>query len=114
MTDDAVLDRVRAICLALPDTSERLSHGTPHWFAGKRNFVSYWDDHHQDGRLALWCAAPEGAQRMLCEADPEHFFIPPYVGFRGWLGVHLNRGLDWDEIAGVIETAHRTIATKKR
>jgi hypothetical protein len=101
-----VLDRVRAICLALPDTGERLSHGTPHWFAGKRNFLSYWDDHHEDGRLALWCAAPEGAQRMLCEADPEHFFVPPYVGFRGWLGVHLDRGLDWDEIAGVIETAN--------
>jgi hypothetical protein len=108
------LDRLRTLCLALPDTSERLSHGTPHWFAGKRNFASYWDDHHQDGRLALWCAAPDGAQRLLVEADPEHFFVPPYVGFRGWLGVHLNRGLEWEEIAGVIQTAHRTIVAKGR
>jgi hypothetical protein len=111
---ESALDRVRAICLALPDTSERLSHGTPNWFVGKRSFASYWDDHHQDGRLALWVAAPDGAQRMLCEADPEHFFVPPYVGFRGWLGVHLNRGLDWEEVAGVLETAHRTIAAKGR
>lgn len=111
---DTALDHLRKICLALPETSERTSHGAPHWFAGKRNFASFWDDHHQDGRLALWCAAPDGAQRMLVEADPEHFFVPPYVGFRGWLGVHLNRGLDRDEIAGVVETAHRTIVAKGR
>ena len=110
----SVLEQLREICLALPHANERLSHGTPHWFAGKRNFASYWDDHHRDGRLALWCAAPEGAQRMLCEADPEHFFVPPYVGFRGWLGVHLNHGLDWKEIAGVVETAHRTVTAKGR
>jgi hypothetical protein len=51
---------------------------------------------------------------MLVEADPEHFFVPPYVGFRGWLGVHLDRGMEWDEIAGVIETAHRTVTAKRR
>ena len=106
------LKRIRAICLALPDTSEKLSHGTPHFFAGKRNFVAYWFNHHGDGRHCIWCAAPEGAQRMLVEADPEHFFVPPYVGFRGWLGVHLDRGLGWDEIAGVVETAHRTVSSK--
>ena len=109
----SALERLREICLALPDTGERLSHGTPYRFAGKRNFASCWDGHHEDGRLAP-CAAPEGAQRMRCEADPEHFFVPPYVGFRGWLGVHLNHGLDWKEIAGVVETAHRTVTAKGR
>jgi hypothetical protein len=110
----AAIDRVRAICLALPDSSERLSHGTPHFFAGKKNFVAYWNNHHEDGRHCIWCAAPEGAQHLMVEADPEHFFVPPYVGFRGWLGVHLDRGLEWEEIAGVIETAHRTVTAKKQ
>ena len=63
----SAIDRVRAICLALPDTSERLSHGTPHFFAGKKNFVAYWNNHHEDGRHCIWCAAPEGAQHLMVE-----------------------------------------------
>ena len=108
------LDRVRAICLALPDVTERPSHGSPAWFIkDKRTFVMYLDDHHGDGRLALWCAAPEGAQEMLVEGAPDHYFRPPYVGHRGWVGVRLDRELGWDEIAGVIEDAHETIARRR-
>ena len=108
------LDRVREICLALPDTSERMSHGSPHFFAGKRNFVAYWNNHHEDGRHCLWCAAPEGAQRLMVEADPRQFFVPPYVGFRGWLGVNLDQGLDWEEIAGIVSAAHRSVTERSR
>ncbi len=111
---DAELGRVRALCTALPGVSEKLSHGAPTWFVGGRTFVMYLDDHHGDGRLALWCAAPEGAQEMLLEAAPEHYFRPPYVGHRGWVGVRLDRDLAWDEIAGVVEDAHETIASKRR
>ena len=60
--------------------------------------------------FALWCAAPEGMQRSLVEAEPERYFVPPYVGPRGWLGVHLDRGLGWDEIAGILEDAFAEVA----
>ena len=107
------LERVRAICLALSDVTERPSHGAPTWFIkDKRSFVMYHDDHHGDGRLALWCAAPEGAQEMLVAGAPDHYFRPPYVGHRGWIGVRLDRELGWEEIAGVIEDAHETVARK--
>jgi hypothetical protein len=105
------LERVRELCLGLPEVVERPSHGSPAWFVrGKRTFVMFLDDHHGDGRLALWCAAPEGMQEALVGGEPEHYFRPPYVGHRGWIGVHLNRGLDWNEIAGAIEDAYATVA----
>jgi hypothetical protein len=110
---ERILERVRELCLALPETSERLSHGAPTFFVrGKRAFVMALTDHHGDGRFALWCAAPDGAQSMLVEADPERFFVPPYVGHRGWLGVRLDRGLDWDEIAGIAEDAYAEVAPR--
>jgi hypothetical protein len=108
------LDRVREHCLSLPETSERLSHGSPAWFiGGKKTFVMYLDDHHGDGRLALWCAAPPGAQDVLVHGRPEHYFRPPYVGHRGWIGVRLDRDLEWNEIAGTIEDAWLAVAPPK-
>jgi len=108
-----VLERVREVCLALPETSERLSHGQPTFFVGKKAFVMYLDHHHDDGRLALWCAAPAGMQELLVEADPERFFVPPYVGPRGWLGFRLDRGYDPEELAGIVEDAYAEIAPPK-
>jgi len=104
--DDDPLERVRAICLALPETSERPSHGAPTFFIrGKRSFVMYLDDHHGDGRLAIWCAAPLGAQDELVETAPERYFVPPYVGHRGWIGLRLDRDAAWSEVEAVIEDA---------
>ena len=80
---------------------------------GKKAFVMVLNDHHGDGRFALWCAAPEGMQQMLVEADPERFFVPPYVGHRGWLGVRLDRALHWDELAGIAEDAYAEVAPRK-
>jgi len=112
MTDDP-LDRLRPLCLALPETTERISHGEPTWFVrDKKTFVTY-ADHHHDDILAFWCAAPEGVQGMLVESDPERFFVPPYVGHRGWLGVRLDVDVDWDEVADLVEDAYRVIAPKK-
>jgi hypothetical protein len=108
-----VLDRVREICLALPETSERLSHGAPTFFVGRKTFVTYMDHHHDDGRLALWCAAPAGMQEALVAGEPDHYFRPPYVGHRGWVGVRLDRGLDFNEVAGAIEDAYCVVAPKK-
>ncbi len=105
------LERVRELCLALPEATERLSHGSPAFFVrGKRTFVMYLDDHHGDGRRALWCAAAEGMQEMLVAAAPEHHFVPPYVGHRGWVGVRLDRGIADDEVAGLVEDAWLAVA----
>ena len=112
-TDPEALVRVREACLALPEATERLSHGSPAWFVrGKKTFVMYLDDHHGDGRLALWCAAPPGQQAELVEQEPERFFRPPYVGHRGWIGVRLDRDPDWDEIAAICADAYRQVAPK--
>ncbi len=108
---ERTLERIRELCLALPETSERLSHGAPTFFVrGKRAFLMVLTNHHGDGRFAVWCAASEGIQGMLVEADPRKFFVPPYVGHRGWLGVRLDRGLDWNEIAGIAEDAYEEVA----
>ncbi len=113
MPERVELRKVRELCLALPEVTERLSHGSPTWFAGKKTMVMFLDDHHGDGRLALWVAAPPGAQRDMVEQEPERFFVPPYVGPRGWLGVRLDRSPDWDEVADIIEEAYRVVAIKR-
>jgi hypothetical protein len=113
-TMEEVLTRIRDICLALPETSERLSHGAPTFFIrGKRAFLMVLDNHHGDGRFAVWCAAPEGMQKLLVETDPRRFFVPPYVGHRGWLGVRLDRGLNCNELAGIVEDAYAEVAPPK-
>jgi hypothetical protein len=111
---ERTLELIRGICLGLPETSERLSHGAPTFFVrGKRSFVMVLTDHHGDGRFAIWCAAPEGMQRLLVDADGERFFVPPYVGHRGWLGFRLDRGFMPDELAGILEDAYATVAPPK-
>ena len=108
---ERTMQRLRAMCLGLPETTERLSHGAPTFFVrDKRPFVMVLTDHHGDGRFALWCAAPAGMQQILVESDPDRFFVPPYVGHRGWLGVQLDGTLDWDELAGITEDAYAEVA----
>jgi hypothetical protein len=111
LPEDGVLERVRALCLALPGATEKLSHGEPTWFV-RKVFVSFADRHHDD-RVAIWCAALPGAQEARVSADPTHYFVPPYVGGRGWLGVYLDVPVDWDEVADVITDAYRQIAPKR-
>lgn len=107
------LTKIREICLALPETSERISHGSPSFFIReKKTFASFHDDHHGSGRVDVWCPAPPGVQEQMVEAEPERFFRPPYVGGRGWLGVNLDVEPDWDEVAGIIEEAFRHVAPK--
>jgi hypothetical protein len=110
------LDRVRAICLALPEVEERLSHGTPTWFVqGKKTFVQFWTEGHHSSHdfPHLWCAAPPGVQEELVAEEPDRFFRPPYVGGRGWIGVRMDVEIDWDELAGLCEEAYRVVAPKK-
>src|SRR5204862_240942 len=83
---ESQLAKVRAACRALPEVTERPSHGSPAFLVNdKRAFAYFLDNHHSDGRLALWCAAPEGAQAMLVDSNPDHYFLPPYVAHLGWI-----------------------------
>lgn len=107
---EAALEGVRGVCARLPETNERLSHGRPTFFVRKKSYVMFLDNHHGDGRLALWCAAAAGMQNALVETSPNSYFVPPYVGYRGWVGVRLDRGLSRDEVAGVIEDAYTAVA----
>ena len=109
---ETALALVRELCLALPRATERPSHGGPAFFADPRCFVMFLDDHHGDGRLAIWCAAPEGVQAELVTLEPDRFFRPPYVGHRGWLGVLLTE-TDRDELAAVVLDAYRCTASAR-
>jgi len=107
------LARLREIIAAFPETAERISHGAPTWWGGKRTFATFALNHHGDGRVALWCKLPPGAQEALVEADPERFFVPPYVGPSGWVGIRLDRRPDWGVVAGLLEEGWRTVASKR-
>lgn len=111
---DEALAKVRNICLALPETTERSSHGAPTFFVrGKKTFLTLHDDHHGDGRLAIWCASEPTVRDALVEEEPERFFVPPYVGHRGWLGVRLDVDVDWEEIAAIAADAYRRVAPER-
>ncbi len=112
---EETLARLREICLSFPEATERLSHGAPSFFVrDKKTFVNAWlEGHHADNFPHLWCAAPPGAQEDLVEQDPELFFRPPYVGHRGWIGVRLDRGLDWDDVDAICEDAYRSVAPRR-
>ncbi|WP_280268429.1 MmcQ/YjbR family DNA-binding protein [Nocardia wallacei] len=107
------LPRLREICLALPESSERLSHGCPTFFVrGKKVFTMYTLAAYDEPGPAIWCPASLGAQELV-DAEPERFFVPPYVGHRGWIGVRLDVDLDWTEIEGIVRDAFRLVAPKK-
>lgn len=106
------LERVRHICLTLPETTERLSHGEPTFFVKNKVFVMFADNHHNDGHIAVWLPVPSGFQAALIETDPATYFKPPYVGVRGWIGIELERISDKD-LTFHVQTAWELIAPKR-
>ena len=112
--DNEHLERIRTICLSLPGTSEKPAWGAPTFRAGGKMFAMYAaaGDHHGDGRRALWCHAPEGSQLGLVEAAPDRFFVPPYVGKNGWIGIWLDTASDL-ELHVHVREAYRVIASSK-
>ena len=110
---DRELDRVRKVCTSLPEVTERPSHGSPAWFVrDKKTIAMFVDDHHGDGILGIWCAAPPGVQEQMIDEEPNVFFRPPYVGHRGWIGVRLGRTVTNDELRAILEDAFRVVAPK--
>ena len=106
------IERVRQICLALPGTWEKISHGEPTWFVGKKVFAMFSNNHHNDGHVAVTVPAAIGVQEMLIKKSPEKFYRPPYVGVRGWVGIEADRVSD-KELSLHITEAWRLIAPKK-
>ena len=106
------LERVRRTCLALAESSERLSHGEPTFFVHKKVFVMFADNHHDDGRIAVWLPVPPGLQTELIASEPQTYFRPPYVGVRGWVGIELTRISD-EDLRFHIEVAWELIAPKR-
>jgi len=101
---------LRAICLALPDTTEKLAWGEPTWRVRGRLFAQLDDHHHGADHLAVWLPAPLGEQEAMIFADPERFFRPPYVGHRGWVGVRIDGRADWTVVSRLVEQAYRHVA----
>lgn len=106
-------EAVREACLWLPEAEEFLSHGSPNFRVRGKTFAAYVINHHGDGRVALWLNAMPGSQELHVRTQPEHFFVPPYVGPRGWLGVILNRGIDWNRVAALVREAYEKVAPPK-
>jgi hypothetical protein len=104
--------RVRRICTALPETTEKLSHGEPTFFVRKKVFAMFANNHHNDGHVAVWIPAPPGLQASLIKTSPETFYKPPYVGVRGWVGIELDHIGD-EDLAFHIREAWRLIAPKR-
>jgi predicted DNA-binding protein (MmcQ/YjbR family) len=102
------IKRLRAICMALPGATEKEAWGERTFRVGAGKMFAMTDNnHHNAGRIAVWCMAPPGFQEILVESKPEKFFKPPYVGHKGWVGIRLDiDSLDWDEVAGIVEQAY--------
>jgi len=107
------VERLRAICLALPDTTEKVAWGEPTWRVRGRLFAQLDNHHHGADHLAVWLPAPPGEQESLIFLDPVRFFRPPYVGQRGWIGVRIDRRPNWTLIAAVVKQAYREVAPSR-
>lgn len=106
------IERVRRICLTLPETSEKLSHGEPTFFVHKKMFVMFANNHHNDGHVAVWVPAPPGVQAGLIEKSPHIYFRPPYVGGRGWVGIELSE-ISAEDLRAHIHMAWELMAPKR-
>ena len=107
------LERVRAICLALPEATEKVAWGEPTFRVNDKIFAQYEDNHHGSGRIELWCKAPDGLQAVLVAAEPERFFVPKYVGHKGWIGIRMEGAVVWAHVAELLRDSYRMTAPKR-
>jgi len=111
--DGTQIKRLRRVCLSIPGTMEKLSHGEPTFFTPKRVFAMFANNHHDDGHVAVWLPAAPGVQEALIDEAAEIYFRPPYVGGGGWVGVELSK-VDDDQLGALIREAFQLIAAKDR
>jgi hypothetical protein len=110
---DTPLDRLRAICLALPEVTEKLNHGMPSWVVRRRTVVQFYDGPQRgDDIIGMWAPAPPGVLEAQTTLEPDRFYKPPYGGV-GWLGVRLDRDVDWAEVTAIVVEAYRLVASKR-
>lgn len=107
------LARLRAICLALPEATEKKAWGSPTFRVRGKLFAMYVNDHHGDGIEAVWCNAASGVQAMAVAADPRRYFVPPYVGPRGWIGLRLDGRPSWRAVTDAVRDGYRAVAPKR-
>ncbi|MGH7705544.1 MAG: MmcQ/YjbR family DNA-binding protein [Candidatus Dormibacteria bacterium] len=114
MPADPSLKRLRQLCLSLPEAVED-AHGVgnPSFKVSGRIFAMHMVNHHGDGETAFWCKVPPGGQEALTASQPETYFVPPYVGRFGWVGVRLDRPLDWAEVRDLVEDSYRLVAPRR-
>jgi hypothetical protein len=113
-SDRTPIGRLRAICLGLPDTTEKIAWGEPTWRVRGKLFAQLDDHHHGADHLAVWLPAPLGEQEAMIFTDPARFFRPPYVGPRGWVGVRIDRRPNWPAVAKLVEQAYVMVAASTR
>jgi hypothetical protein len=107
------LAKLREIIDSLPETSEKLSHGSPTWWGGKKTFATFHDGGYDEGRRAVWIKAPDGAQEALISADPARFYRPKYLGPSGWVALRLEGRVDWGEVRFLLVQGWRMVAPKR-
>ena len=111
--DGTQVKRLRRLCLSIPGTMEKLSHGEPTFFTPRRVFAMFANNHHDDGHVAAWLPAGPGVQQALIDEAPQIYFRPPYVGPAGWIGVELSQ-VDDDLLGSLIREAYQLIVAKDR
>jgi hypothetical protein len=107
------LDRVRRICLALPEATEKEAWGEPTFRVRDKIFAQYEDNHHGSGIVGLWCKAPDGAQAFLVAGDPKRYYVPKYVGPKGWIGIRMDVDVDWPMVEELVRDSYRIIAPRR-
>lgn len=112
-TTQEALERLRTIIEAWPETREKLSHGAPTWWGGRKTFATFDDHHHGETRVAVWVKSSFLEQELRVEAEPETYFVPPYLGPSGWIGMRLDRDPDWEAVEQLLEDGYRMVAPKR-
>ena len=105
--------RLRKIVGPWPETDERISHGSPTFWGGRKTFCTFHEADHKYGGCAIWIKATHEAQQALVESDPERFFVPPYVGPSGWVAVSMKGRVDWGMVEQLLEDGYRMVAPKR-
>ncbi|WP_430398126.1 MmcQ/YjbR family DNA-binding protein [Ferrovibrio sp.] len=107
--------RLREICLALPEAAEQETWDVPTYRVRGKIFAMEVARAGADGRdrPAFWCKGQPGSQQILVGADPQRFFVPPYLGPKGWVGMWIDRKADWAEVAELVRRSYRQVAPRK-